>query len=73
MARAASRYNLLSRCEVFGLTREEADKLVDAMLRVVSGWREFFSAKGVEARSVDMLEQAILPPSFLQDSPPDII
>jgi serine/threonine-protein kinase HipA len=71
--RAASRYNLVSRCDVFGLAREEAEKLVDAMLRVVSGWREFFSAKGVEARSVDMLEQAILPPSFLQDSPPDII
>jgi serine/threonine-protein kinase HipA len=45
--RAASLYNIVSRCEVFGLTREEARALIDAMLRVVRGWREFFARQGV--------------------------
>ncbi len=71
--RAASRYNLFSRCDVFGLTREDAEKLAYAMQGVVSGWRAFFAAKGVEPRSLDMLEQAILPQSFLWDSPPEAI
>ena len=69
--RAASLYNLLSRCEVFGLAKEEARALIDRMLDVVRGWREFFIRRGVEPRSIEMLEQAMLPPSFFRDTPPD--
>jgi serine/threonine-protein kinase HipA len=68
--RAASLYNILSRCDVFGLTREEAQALIDGMLDVVRGWREFFTRRGVEQRSIAMLEQAILPASFFRDAPP---
>lgn len=69
--RAASLYNVLSRCEVFGLARSEAESLIEAMLRVVRGWREFFARQGVEQRSIEMLDQAMLPPSFYQRTPPD--
>jgi serine/threonine-protein kinase HipA len=43
------------------------------MLNVVRGWREFFIRRGVEQRSVEMLEQAMLPPSFFRDTPPDAV
>lgn len=68
--RAASRYNLISRCEVFGLTLEQAEHEISTMLNVVKSWREFFAKKGVEERTLEMLEQAILPPSFYRDAPP---
>ena len=42
-------------------------------LAIVRTWREFFREKGVEQRSIEMLEQAILPPSFFLDRPPDPI
>jgi serine/threonine-protein kinase HipA len=71
--RAASLYNILSQCDVFGLTREEARALIDGMLDIVRGWREFFTRRGVEQRSIEMLEQAILPPSFFCDAPPDAV
>jgi serine/threonine-protein kinase HipA len=71
--RAASRYNLLSRCEVFGLENAEAGHLLDAMQRTVADWRALFAARGVEPRSIEMLESAILPASFLRDTPPDPI
>ncbi|HVB47650.1 MAG TPA: HipA domain-containing protein [Burkholderiales bacterium] len=71
--RAASVYNLLSRCEVFGLEREEAQQLIEQMQGVVSGWREIFASYGVEARSIQMLDQAILPQSFLRTSPPEAV
>lgn len=71
--RAASLYNILSRCDAFGLSQEEAQALVDGMLEVVRGWREFFIQRGVEQRSVGMLEHAMLPPSFFRDTPPDAI
>lgn len=71
--RAASLYNILSRCNVFGLAEEEAQALIDGMLNVVRGWREFFTRQGVEQRSIQMLEQAMLPPSFFRDTPPDAV
>jgi len=71
--RAASVFNILSQCEAFGLVREDAKALVDRMLDVVRGWREFFIQHGVEHRSIEMLEQAMLPPSFLRDTPPDAV
>lgn len=69
--RAASLYNLLSQCQVFGFSREEAKAQVDNMLEVVLGWKEFFAAKGVETHSLEMLEGAILPASFKRMAPPD--
>jgi serine/threonine-protein kinase HipA len=71
--RAASLYNIRSRCHVFGLAEEEAQALIDGMLNVVRGWREFFTQQGVEQRSIQMLEQAMLPPSFFRDTPPDAV
>jgi serine/threonine-protein kinase HipA len=67
--RAASLYNLLSQCEAFGLGTDDAKAVIESMLGVVSGWREFFAARGVEARSIEMLEQAMLPESFHRDAP----
>lgn len=69
--RAASLYNLLSQCEAFDLTKAEGQAIVDGMLLVVRTWREFFVERGVEQHSVEMLEQAMLPPSFFRDTPPD--
>lgn len=71
--RAASLYNILSSCEAFGMTKQEAQVLIDAMLGVVRGWREFFLQRGIEQRTVEMLEQAMLPPSFFRDTPPDAL
>jgi serine/threonine-protein kinase HipA len=69
--RAASLYNLLSQCDAFGLGNDEAKAIVDSMLAVVDGWREFFGARGIEARTIGMLEQAMLPASFYRETPPD--
>lgn len=71
--RAAGLYNILSRCDAFGLSKDDAQALIDGMLAVVRGWREFFSQRGIEQRSLDMLEQAMLPPSFFRDTPPDAV
>lgn len=71
--RVVSLYNLLSHCEAFGLSTDQARALVDAMLAVVGTWREFFAAHGVEARTIAMLEQAILPASFHRDRAPSAV
>lgn len=71
--RAASLYNILSHCDAFGLSKDEGQALIDAMLAVVRGWQEFFIEHGVEHRSIEMLEQAMLPPSFFRDKPPDAV
>lgn len=71
--RAASQYNLLSRCEIFGLSLDAAKHELATMLQAVKGWREFFDGKGVEHGSVEILEQAILPPSFYQEEPPQAL
>jgi serine/threonine-protein kinase HipA len=68
--RAASLYNLLSRCEVFGLSRDQAEASVSAMLEVVTNWKPFFAARGVAIDSLEMLDGAILPPSFFLRDPP---
>jgi serine/threonine-protein kinase HipA len=71
--RAASLYNILSHCDAFGLSKDEGQALINAMLAVVRGWQEFFIEHGVEHRSIEMLEQAMLPPSFFRDTPPDAV
>ncbi|AMN45742.1 hypothetical protein ACG33_01190 [Steroidobacter denitrificans] len=67
--RVASLYNLLSDCGAFGLSTQEAQALIDSMLGVVKGWREFFVSHNVEIRSIDMLEQAILLDCFYRTEP----
>jgi serine/threonine-protein kinase HipA len=67
--RVGSLYNLLSDCGVFGLSTREAQALVDHMLHVVKRWREFFAKHNVEARSIEMLEHAILPDCFYRTEP----
>jgi len=71
--RTASLYNLLSRCEVFGLSPDSAKHEISAILQVVKGWQDFFVEKGVEQRSIEMLEQAILPASFYREEPPQVL
>jgi serine/threonine-protein kinase HipA len=71
--RAASLYNLLSRTQVFGLKPEEGRAEIDRMLAVVRDWKRHFMAHGVEQRSIEMLEQAILPASFYRMEPPDAV
>jgi serine/threonine-protein kinase HipA len=62
--RAASLYNLISECSAFSLSEEDAMNEINKILLVVKDWRTFFAAKGVEQRSISMLDKAILPPSF---------
>lgn len=69
--RVASVYNLLSRCEAFGLSKEEARNEVEVMRNVVKGWRARFAAQGIDARALAMLDGAILPPSFHRTSAPE--
>lgn len=69
--RVGSLYNLRSRSSVFGVSGVEADQLIAHMLEVVRSWKEFFFQQGVEARSVEFLEQAMLPASFFRTEPAD--
>lgn len=71
--RVASLYNLLSDCSAFGLSVSEAQSLVERMLSVVRDWREFFAKHNVEARSIEMLEQAILPGCFYRTEPIELV
>jgi serine/threonine-protein kinase HipA len=71
--RAASLYNLLSQCEVFGLTREDARAEIDAILQVVQDWRAYYSQLGVDEQSLKYLDEAMLPPSFFLEKPPEAI
>jgi serine/threonine-protein kinase HipA len=65
----ASLYNLLSDCDAFGLSTSDAQALIERMLGAVRGWREFFAKHNVEARSIEMLERAILPGCFYRTEP----
>ncbi len=69
--RAASLYNILSQSDVFGLPREQAEAEVNAILEVVKAWKDLFTAHGVDARAMEMLEGAILPASFFRTEPPE--
>lgn len=69
--RSAGRYNLLSQPDVFGLTRDQAAHELESMLQVVHGWRQLYAEKGVSRADIEYLEQAILPPSFFRDAPPE--
>ena len=71
--RAASLYNLLSQTTPFGLSQEAAQAEIDRMLDVVRGWRDRYRSHGVDQRGLDMLERAILPPSFFAMEAPQAI
>ena len=71
--RAAALYNLLSRTEVFGLTREAARAEIDRMRQVVIGWRQVFQRLGVSQADMDAVAQAFLPASFDRMEPPEPI
>ena len=71
LGRSAARYNLISQCDAFGLTTSEAHHIIDHMLDVVRQWRSIFANHGVEPRTIEMLERAMLPPSFLRETPPE--
>lgn len=68
--RTASIFNLVSQCARFGLSREEARKLIDAVVAVVGTWREVFEAGGVAARDIEYIAPAILPQCFFLEDPP---
>jgi serine/threonine-protein kinase HipA len=71
--RAASLYNLISQSERFGLTEEEARKEIRHVASVVRKWRERFAACGVSSKDIEYIAPAMLPPSFLADTPPQPI
>ena len=71
--RAASRYNLVSMSQAFGLSREEAEAQIASMLRVVESWMDCFAAHGVELESLQMLEGAMLPVSFHRTEPSEAV
>jgi len=43
------------------------------MLEVVKAWKRLFAADGVDARTLEMLEGAILPASFFQTQPLEMV
>lgn len=68
--RTASIYNLLSQCERFGLSIEEARKQIDGIVAVIRGWRELFFASGVSAKDIEYIAPAMLPACFFFETPP---
>lgn len=68
--RTASIYNLLSQCERFGLTTEQATKEVANVVAVVRAWRDHFRACGVSAKDTDYIAPAFLPECFFFEKSP---
>jgi hypothetical protein len=67
--RAAGLYKLMSHCEVFGRSREQADSEAKAMLDALNGCEKRCAAHGVEPRTLEMLEGATFPASFFRTEP----
>ena len=55
----ASVRNLLSECERFALSREDATAIVQQLLEVLSGWRKIFAHAGVPERWIDDIAWAL--------------
>lgn len=53
--RAATRSNLLSDVRPFGLSEQEAARILSEMTAVAAGWREHFAACGVTVREMEEL------------------
>jgi len=62
--------NASSMANLFGLTRKEAPREVQAVAGVVDGWREHFKESGVTAGDIDLYAQQIDRP-FLLDQRKD--
>jgi serine/threonine-protein kinase HipA len=71
--RAGSVYNLVSESKTFGLAQEDAVAEIHRIVDAVKNWKPLFAKHGVEQRSIEMLEQAILPTSFFRTAPPDAV
>jgi serine/threonine-protein kinase HipA len=63
--------NALSMAHLFGLTKKEAPNEVEAVARVINGWREHFRECGVTRGDVDLYAQQIDRP-FLLDQRKDV-
>ena len=68
--RTASRYNLLSQANRFGLSVEAAGKEIDQIVTMARQWRASFLACGVSTQDLDHIAPAFLPESFFFESPP---
>lgn len=69
IGRTASIYNIRSECARFGVTPEAATKEIDAIVRVIRGWREHFHECGVAPHDIDYIAPAFLPPCFFYREP----
>jgi serine/threonine-protein kinase HipA len=69
--RAGSLYNLVSQCGRFGLSEGEAREEIQRIASVVRTWRNSFAACGVASNDIDYIAPAMLPPSFLSETPPE--
>lgn len=67
--RTASVYNLLSRCQRFGLTTEAAKKEIDSVVATVRTWRDHFHALGVSGKDIEYIAPAFLPECFFFEKP----
>lgn len=54
--RSAGRYNLLSQRDVFGLSAAQATHELEAMQKIVDGWRDFYARMGVSKDDIAYLE-----------------
>ena len=68
--RTASIFNLVSQCARFGLSPDEARKMIDAIVAVVGTWREVFEEHGVAAKDIEHIAPAFLPECFFRKEPP---
>jgi serine/threonine-protein kinase HipA len=64
--RQASRNNVLSRCELFRLSQDEAHRLVDKLEKVVRRWPRFFEKAGLSAAEMEKVSGAFLYPGYSQ-------
>jgi serine/threonine-protein kinase HipA len=68
--RAAGLYNFVSQCGRFGLVEGEAREEIQRIASVVRTWRDSFAASGVLSKDIEYIAPAMLPPSFLSETPP---
>jgi serine/threonine-protein kinase HipA len=54
----ASYSNAISMCERFRLTSEEAEKIINEVKDVVSGWKDHFAELGVKAHEIESLKKS---------------
>lgn len=64
--REATRVNLLSASERYGLAREEAEKEIARIAEGVKKWRDVFSRSGVGAEDIEKVSEAFLPAGFFE-------